>query len=244
MRWLNRLAAGLAGAITGMSVLLILILAGSVGLGWFGQDHGASVWAMLFGGYGAGLAWPLCALTAAAILILLALGVARREVRTLRRGSAVLLGATALHAAWLFGIRPPTERTEVFTGTFVYGHYGFRPDYLALCEDPAHPLARGADLLEGAVEPGMPVLAAVSIPEQGWRGSHPRAWPSTRSDSHGTRYWQLRVRGTLRGPAQYGRPALMQYRLKVDSVLSVAPSRVFQDECGVEDPPPDWSPRE
>lgn len=239
MRWLKRLPACLTGAITGMSIFLILILAGSIGLGRFAVQSDAFPWAMLFGGFGARLAWPLFALIAGAMLVLLSLGMVRREVRTPRRGSALLLGATALHAAWLFGIRPPAERTGVFAGAFVYGHLGFRPDYLGLCEDPAHPLPRGADLVSRAIEFEMPVLAAVHVPDQGWRGSHPRDWPSTRSDSHGTQTWLLRVRGTLRGPAQYGRPALMQYRLEVDSVLSVAPSRIFQDECGVYDPPPD-----
>lgn len=244
MRWLNRLAAGLAGAITAMSIFLILVLAGSVGLVGFRANHGAFPWAMLFGGYGARLAWPLSALVAAAMLVLLALALVRRDMRTHRRGSAVLLGATALHAAWLFGIRPPAERTGVFTGKFLYGHYGFRPDLFILCEDPARPLPRGADLVKGAMGPDFPVLAAVYVPEDGWHGSHPRQWPSTQSDSHGTQYWQLRVRGTLRGPAQYGRPALMQYRLEVDSVLGVSPSRIFQDECGVYDPPPDRPPRD
>lgn len=244
MRWLNRLAAGLAGAITGMSIFLILILAGSVGLARFDVHHGAFLWAMLFGGHAAGLAWPLFALIAAAMLVLLAIATRRREMRTVRRGAALLLGAVALLAAWRFGIRPPAERTGVFSGTFVYGHLGFRPDYLALCDDPAHPLPRGADLVKGAMEPGEPLLAAaIHVPEEGWHGSHPQDWPSTESDSHGTRYWLVRMRGTLRGPAQYGRPALMQYRLEVDSVVSVGRSRIFQDECGVYDPPPDWPPR-
>ncbi|HYR08304.1 MAG TPA: hypothetical protein VEQ60_11065 [Longimicrobium sp.] len=244
MRWLNRLAACLAGAIVGMSIFLILILAGSVGLAWFDAKDRAFHGAMLFGGYAGGLAWPLFALVAAAMLVLLALALVRREMRTPRRGSAVLLGAIALHAAWLFGIRPPAERTVVFLGDFVYGHYGFRPDFFIPCADPARPLPRGADLMKGVVEREIPVLAAVHVPDEGWHGSHPQNWPSTYSDSHGTRTWLVRVRGTLRGPAQYGRPALMQYRLDVDSVLSVSRSRMFQDECGVYDPPPDWPPRE
>ena len=245
MRWLNRVAAGLAGAITGMSIFLILILAGSVGLARFDVRHSAFFPSMVFGGFAAGLAWPLFALVAASMLVLLAPAMVRRELRTPRRGAALLLGATALHAAWLFGIRPPGERTGVFHGGFVYGHYGFRPDYFTPCEDPARPLPRGADLVKGAMEPGAPLLAAaVYLPEDVWHGSHPRNWPPTQSDSHGTRYWLVRVRGTLKGPGQYGRPALMQYRLDVDSVLSVAPRRMFQDECGLYDPPPNWPPRE
>ncbi len=238
MRRLNRLAAGLAGAITAMSILLILILAGSIGLARFDVHHAAFFLSMVFGAYAAGLAWPLFALVAAAMLALLALAIARREVRTPRRGAAVRLGAIALHAAWLIGIRPPGERTGVFEGGFVYGHYGFRPDYFIPCQDPARPLPPGADLVKGARPADFPLVAAVYLPEDGWHGSHPRNWPSTQSDSHGTQYWLVRVRGTLRGPGQYGRPALMQYRLDVDSVLSVAPRRLFQDECGVDDPPP------
>lgn len=240
MRWLNRLAATLTGAINGMSIFLILILAGSVGLRWYdGNDRGFHG-ALLFGGYAAGLAWPLFAGIVAAMLVLLALGGARRELRTPRRGSALLLGAIALHAAWLFGIRPPATRTGVFHGEFVYGHYGFRPDYFIPCQNPARPLPRGPDLMRGVMEEEHPVMAAVYVPNTGWRGSHPRRWPSTYSDVHGTRQWLVRVRGTVSGPAQYGTPALMQYRLRVDSVLSVAPSRMYQDECGVYAPPPGW----
>lgn len=244
MRWLNRLAATLTGAIMGMSVFLILILAGSVALWRLDGEHRALPFALLFGAYAAGLAWPFFAAIAGSMVVLAGLGLARRELRTQRRGSALLLGAIALHAAWLFGIRPPAERTGVFEGKFVYGHYGFRPDYLALCEDAARPLPRGADLVRGAVEPDFPVIAAVYVPKAGWHGNRPPAWPPTYSDVHGTRYWLVRLRGTLVGPGQYGTPALMPYRLKVDSVLSVTPRRLYQDECGVFRPPPGWSPRE
>jgi hypothetical protein len=121
MRWLNRLAATLTAGITGMSIFLILILAGSVGLRRLDVTHDAFHAAMVFGGYSAGLAWPLFAATVAAMLVLVALGLARRELRTQRRGPALLLGAIALHAAWLFDIRPPAGRTGVFEGEFVYG---------------------------------------------------------------------------------------------------------------------------
>lgn len=245
MRWLKRLPAALTGAIVGMSTLLILVLAGSVGLGWYPAEHPAFPFALLLGAHGAGLAWPLSALIVAAMLGLLALGGVHPELRTRRRGSALLLGATALHAAWLFGIRPPTSRTGVFHGKFVYGHYGFRPDFLGFCDDPARPLPRGSNLVRRAMPAeDLPVLMAVHVPEDGWHGSHPRDWPETQSDSHGSRYWLVRVRGTLKGPGQYGRPALMQYRLDVDSVLSVSPRRIFQDECGVYDGPTEPPPRE
>lgn len=245
MRGLNPLAAGLTGAIAGMSIFLILILAGSVGLARLDAGHDAFPWAMLFGGFGAALAWPLFALVAASMLGLLALVIGWRATRTGRRGAALLLGAVALFAGYRFGIRPPAERTGVFRGQFVYGHLGFRPDYFSPCEDPARPLPRGADLVKGAMEPGAPLLAAaVYLSDQGWNGSHPRNWPATRSDSHGTQTWLVRVRGTLKGPGQYGRPALMQYRLEIDSVLSVAPTRLYQDECGVDHPPPEWPPRD
>jgi hypothetical protein len=237
MRSLNRLAAALTAGIVGMSILLVLILAGSVGMAWYDASHDAFFPSMLFGGFAGGLAWPLFALIVAAMLVLLTLAGVRRELRTERRGQALLLGAIALHAAWLFGIRPPAERTVVLLGQFVYGHYGFRPDYLRPCENPARPLPRGPDLMKGAVEADFPVIAAVYVPKDGWHGSHPRNWPSTYSDSHGTKSWLVRVRGTLEGPAQYGWPALMQYRLDVDSVLSVAPTDLYQDECGVDRSP-------
>ncbi|MBW3570837.1 MAG: hypothetical protein KY467_07010 [Gemmatimonadetes bacterium] len=238
MRWLNGLAAVLTGAIYGMSIFLILILAGSIGLAWYDHSEPAYFGAMLLGGYGAALAWPLFGLIVSAMLVLLALAIPWRELRTPRRGSALLMGAIALHAAWLFGVGPPASRTGVFVGKFVYGHYGFRPDYFIPCEDPGRPLPRGSNLVQGALPGDFPLTAAVNVTEKGWRGSHPRDWPPTQSDSHGTQYWLVRVRGTLQGPGQYGRPALMQYLLKVDTVLSVAPIRPFQDACGVYDPPP------
>lgn len=242
MRWLKRLPTALTGAIVGMSILLILILTGSVGLGWYPAEHPVSPFALLIGAYGAGLAWPLSALIVLAMLGLLAVAGVHAPLRTRRRGSALLLGATALHAAWLFGVRPPTSRTGVFHGQLVYGHYGFRPDYLSHCEDPTRPLPRGSDLVKGAMEPGLPVMMAVHVPEDGWHGSHPRDWPDTQSNSHGTRYWLVRVRGRLTGPGQYGRPGLMQYRLDVDSVLRVSPTDTYHDHCGVYDGPA--APRE
>jgi hypothetical protein len=242
MRWLNRMPAVLTGAIAAMSIVLLLILAGSVGLAWFDVEHGAYPWAMLFGGLGAGLAWPLFALIAAGVLVLLVRAIVGRKLPGAGRGSALLLALTALHAAWLFGIRPPAERTGVFLGEFVYGHHGFRPDYFTPCAEPARPLPRGPDLVRGALPVDFPVIAAVYVPDEGWHGSHPDNWPDVQSDSHGTRSWLVRLRGTLRGPGQYGRPALMQYRLQVDSVLSVAPGRIYQDQCGVYHPPPGRPP--
>jgi hypothetical protein len=126
----------------------------------------------------------------------------------------------------------------VFHGEFVYGHQGFRPDYLRPCQDPRRPLSRGADLVGGALPHDFPVLAAVDVPRDGWHGSHPRNWPPTQSDGHGVQSWRVRVRGTLTGPGQYGRPALMHYRLEIDSVLAVAPDERPVDECGVPRPPP------
>jgi hypothetical protein len=245
MRWLNRTPAMLTGAIVAMSILLLLVLAGSVAL-WRYNDGPPLVQGLgtIFGLLGAGMAWPLSALIAAAMLLLLALAGVHTELRTRRRGTALLLGAAALHAAWLFGIRPPGSRTGVFEGQYVYGHLGIRPDLFIPCQDASRPLAAGADLLRGAMEPGMRVMAAVHLPESGWHGSHPRDWPSTDSDIHGTQYWLVRVRGRLVGPGQYGWPPALQYRLKVDSVLSVASKRMFQDECGVDDPPPNWPPSE
>jgi hypothetical protein len=234
MRWLNRLAAGLTGSITAMSMLLILILAGSVALA-LPPSHDLFPWALLLGGVGARLVWPLFALIVAAMAALLVAAGVCAELRTPRRGSALLLGVVALHAAWLFGIRPPGVRTGVFEGRFVYGHMGFRPDYLSFCEDPANPLPRGADLVSHVLESEPPPMAAIHVPDAGWHGSHPDRWPFTTSDSHGTQSWLVRVRGKLIGPGQYGVPALMQYRLKVDSVLSVAPLIWRQDECGVYD---------
>ncbi|HYW12179.1 MAG TPA: hypothetical protein VE871_09480, partial [Longimicrobium sp.] len=64
---------------------------------------------------------------------------------------------------------------------------------------------------------------------RGWHGSHPDDWPNTVSDSHGGQYFTLRVRGTLTGPGNYGFPPAFQYRLRVDSILHVAPRHPADD---------------
>lgn len=239
MHRLNRLAAILRWTMLTLTVALIVVLVCSTALAWRRPypDGPAGV-AFLIGLFGPGIVWPACVLIAGAGVGALGLAAARPELRTRGTGAAVLLAIVGLHAAWVAGVRPPVSRTGVFAGEFVYGHMGFRPDFFVPCQEPARPLPRGADLLKGAMEPGMPILAAVDVPERGWHGAHPRRWPATESDSHGTRHWLVRVRGRLTGPAQYGTPALMQYRLDVDTVLEVSPKRTFQDECGVYDPPP------
>jgi hypothetical protein len=237
MRWLNRAAAVLTGGIVTMSTLLILVLAGSASLWWRKQLPpmvGALGWTFSFG---AGLAWPLIALTAAAMAALLALGAFRPGLQSPRRGSALLLGALALHAAWLTGIRPPAARTIVLTGLYVHGPLAFRHDFLIPCDDPAHPLPRGPELWIGPETSEVPLMAGIRLPQRGWHGSHPRNWPDSWSDVHGVQYWLVRVRGTLIGPGHYAWPPAQQYRLEVDSVLTVAPRGMFQDECGVDDPP-------
>lgn len=245
MRGLKRVAALLTAAITVMSVLLILVLAGAAVLDRVEQPRGFGAgFGQIFGFFGAGLAWPLFALVGAAMLGLLALGAARPGLQSSRRGAALILGAAALHGAWSMGVRPPASRTGEFLGTYVHGSVSLEPDFLVPCQDPAHPLPRGAELPIGPRDREIPVMAAIRLPEQGWHGSHPRDWPDSWSDVHGTQYWLVRVRGTLVGPGQYGWPPVMHYRLRVDSVLSVRPDRMFQDECGVYDPPPDWPPRE
>jgi len=238
MRWLNRLATTLTLALTGMSLLLMLILAGAASLRRDDLPERVEAFGRLFA-HGAGLAWPLFALLAIAMVALLAIAGGRAEVRSRRRGSALLLAAIALHAAWLVGIRPPTSRDGVFLGTFVYGHYGVRPEMLLICADSTGPLPRGPELVLGAEEYELPVTAATHLPDAGWAGSHPRDWPRTYSDSHGAQSWLVRLRGRLTGPGHYGWPPALHYRLEVDSVVSVSVDRPFQDECGVHDPPPE-----
>lgn len=244
-RQLNRVAAILTGAIAGMSILLVLVLAGGAAIE--GEDQIPEfVYGLggTFGTWGAGLAWPLFALVAGAMLGLLALGAVRGKLQSPRRGAALLLGAVALNLAWLTGVRPPASRTGEFLGTYVHGWLSVRHDVLIPCQDPAHPWPRGTELPLGPRDTEVPLMAAIHLPEEGWHGSHPRNWPRSWSDIHGTQYWLVRVRGTLVGPGQYGWPPLMHYRLRVDSVLSVRPDRMFQDECGVYDPPADWPPRD
>jgi hypothetical protein len=244
-RWLNHAATALTAATTAMSILLVLVLAGGGAIEREKQlPELVFTVGAVFGFWGAGLAWPLFALTGAAMLALLGLGALRGELQSPRRGAALLLGAIALHAAWLIGVRPPAVRTGVFTGTYVHGWVSMQPDALLPCQDPAHPWPRGTELPIGPRDRELPLMAAVRLPEEGWHGSHPGNWPPSRSDSHGTQYWLVRVRGTLIGPGQYGWPPAMHYKLRVDSVLDVRPQRMFQDECGVYDPPADWPPRE
>jgi hypothetical protein len=224
----RRVATGLTLAIAVLSLVLILVLAGSAALAL--DEPGPERYmgfGYIFGGYGAGLAWPAFALLSVALAGAGLVAALRPDLRSGRRAAAVALGAAAWIAAAAEGVRPPTSRTGVFTGELVYGT-NMHPDLFVPCRDPARPLPRGAELGVGRAQQ-MPLMALVRIPEKGWHGSHPRDWPSTGSDSHGGLYFTLRVRGTLTGPGNYGIPPAYQYRLRVDSILHAAPRHPADD---------------
>jgi hypothetical protein len=218
----RRLAAVLTIIIVALSVVLLLVLAGSAALGPRGQGW-VDRFAYYFGGWGAGLAWPVFALLTAALAGAGLVAALRPDLRSGRRAFALALGGAACIAALVAGVRPPTSRTGVFTGEFVYGTV-MHPDLLVLCVDSARPPPRDGTLGFNRKR-DLPPLALVRVPRHGWHGSHPKDWPHTVSDSHGGLYFHLRARGTLTGPGNYGRPPAFQYRLHIDSILHVTPRR-------------------
>lgn len=224
----RRAATVLSNILVALSVVLTLVLAGSAALRPRGQ---APPWlekfGHVFGGYGAGLAWPVFGLLTLALACAALVLALRPDLRGRRRAFTLALGAAAWIAAAVMGVRPPTSRTGVFAGELVYGTV-MHPDLFVPCTDPARPLPRGPALGLGRVQP-VPLLALVHVPEGGWNGSHPRDWPSTVSDSHGGLYFSVRVRGTLTGPGNYGMPAAYEYRLRIDSVLHVVPRHPADD---------------
>lgn len=225
---IRRAAAFLMITLVALSLVLMLVLGGSAALRPRGQ---APPWlekfGHTFGGYGAGLAWPVFALLTVALAgAALALAL-RPDLRSRRLAFTLALGTAAWIAAVVMGVRPPTSRTGVFAGELVYGTV-MHPDVFLPCIDPARPLPRGPALGFRRVQ-HIPLLALVNIPERGWNGSHPRDWPSTVSDSHGGLYFSVRVHGTLTGPGNYGIPAAFEYRLRIDSVLQVVPRHPADD---------------
>jgi hypothetical protein len=229
----RRVAAALTLTIAVLGLVLILVLAGSAALvrDAPGPERFTG-FAHTFGGYGAGLAWPAFALLSVALAGALLVAALRPDLRSGPRAFAVALGAAAWIAAAVEGVRPPTSRTGVFTGSLVYGTV-LHPDAFVPCIDPARPLPRGVELGFGRVQ-DLPLWALVRVPEKGWHGSHPGDWPHRPSDSHGGLYFTVRVRGTLTGPGNYGTPAGFQYRLRIDSVLYTSPqySGDVDQACG------------
>lgn len=224
----RRVAAFLVICIEALSLLLMLVLAGSAALVLReGSPQWVEGFGTIFGGLGAGLAWPVFALLTAALAGAGLVAALRPDLRSGRRAFAVALGAAAWIAAVVEGVRPPVARTGVFAGELVYGTL-IHPDAFVPCVDPARPLPRGVELGFGRVQ-DIPLWALVHVPDEGWHGSHPRDWPSTTSNSHGGRYFTLRVRGTLTGPGNYGFPPAFQYRLRIDSILYVAPRHPADD---------------
>jgi hypothetical protein len=229
----RRVATGLVTAIAALGLMLILVLAGSAALVRDAQDPEITGFGYTFGGYGAGLAWPIFALLSAALPGAALVAALRPDLRSGRRALAVAMGAAAWIAAAVEGVRPPTSRTGVFTGGYVHGT-PLHPDAFIPCMDPARPLPRGVELGFGRVQ-DLPLWALVRVPEKGWHGSHPGDWPNTVSDSHGGLYFTVRVRGTLTGPGNYGIPAGFQYRLRIDSVLYTQPRHMGDDPaCGAQ----------
>jgi hypothetical protein len=226
----RRVATGLTLTIAALGLVLILVLAGTAALELDAPGpERFTGFGYTFGGYAAGLAWPVLALLSAALAGAALVAALRPDLRSGRRAVAVALGAAAWIAAAVEGVRPPTSRTGVFTGGYVHGT-PLHPDAFIPCTDSARPLPRGVELGFGRVQ-DLPLWALVRVPEKGWHGSHPGDWPHGTSDSHGGLYFTIRVRGTLTGPGNYGIPAGFQYRLRIDSVLSTRPRRAGHPPC-------------
>lgn len=208
--------------IEALSLLLMLVLAGTAAL-VLGRQGPKWVegFGYTFGGFGAGLAWPVFALLSVALAGAGLVAALRPDLRSGRRAFAVAMGTAAWIAAVVEGVRPPASRTGVFTGELVYGTV-MHPDAFIPCEDPARPLPRGVELGFGRVQE-LPLWALVRVPGEGWHGSHPHDWPHKVSDPHGGLSFRVRLRGTLTGPGSYGFPAGFQYRLRIDSILHVVP---------------------
>jgi hypothetical protein len=224
----RRVAAFLVLAIEALSLLLMLVLAGSALLGLRERiPKWVEGFARTFGGLGTGLVWPLFALLSVALAGAVLVAALRPDLRSGRRAFTVALGVAAWIAAVVDGVRPPMSRTGVFTGEYAYST-AMHPDLFIPCRDPARPLSRGAGLGLRHIQDG-PLMAVVQVPGRGWHGSHPGNWPSTTSDSHGGLYFTVRVRGTLTGPGNYGFPPAFPYRLRIDSVLHVAPRHPADD---------------
>lgn len=224
----RRVASFLMITIGALSLVLLLVLAGTAALVL--EERGpewVETFAYWFGGMAAGLAWPVLALLSVALAGAVLVAALRPDLRSRRRALVLAVGAAAWIAAVVEGVRPPTSHTGVFTGEFVYGTL-MHPDAFVPCKDPARPLSHGVELGFGRVQE-IPVWALVQVPEDGWRGSHPRDWPSTRMDPHGGSYYNLRVRGTLTGPGNYGVPAAFQYRLRIDRILEITPRHPADD---------------
>lgn len=229
----RRVATFLVVTIDALSLVLVLVLAGSAALVLRGEvPEQVEGFAHTFGGYGAGLAWPVLALLSFALAGAGLVAALRPDLRSGRRAITLALGAAAWTAAVVQGVRPPASRSGVFTGELVYGT-PLHPDAFIPCRDPARPLPRGVELGFGRIQ-DIPIWALVRIPGQGWHGNHPRDWPNSVSDSHGGLYFTLRVRGTLTGPGNYGFPPAFQYRLRIDSILQVEPRHPADDRpCDV-----------
>lgn len=221
---IRRAADVLTVAIEALGLLLMLILAGSAALPYLDTLPGVvDGFARVFGGWGVWLAWPLLALLCVSVASVIGAAAIWPRLRSGRRTVAVVLGASACVAAVVEGVRPPVSRTGVFTGGFVYGTV-MHPDIFIPCSDTAPSLPRGGGLGFEQIQE-LPLMALIRVPERGWHGSHPRDWPHTVSDSHGGLYYTIRVRGTLTGPGNYGSPPAIQYRMRIDSVLSTTPRR-------------------
>lgn len=216
----KKLARVLAILMAGASLLLIAILVAGVILDSYRRypEPVEGVAWMLF--HAAGMAWPLVVLLGCALAAALLLAT-RPRFRTRWLWPGCVLAGGALLTAWSMGVRMPVTRTGVFAGRYVHHPVCCRDLDLFLPDDS---LPRGAQIgLVAHQRQGTPVMAAVRVPESGWHGNHPDQWKIDYSDSHGATYFCLRVRGRLTGPGQYGWPPAFQYRLRVDSVVSVRP---------------------
>lgn len=225
----RRLASILTWIIAPLSLFLLLVVVPAL----LAQAPGASDFVRNLADsatLGAGRVWAASVLVAIALTIQSGLMVLWSSLRSWGRATVLALGALAIGATWAAGVRPPTTREGVFRGTYAVHPLDFSADMFFPCEDPAKPLPRGAQLGWAGSRDTF-LVVAVRPPGRGWHGSHPSDWPDTYSDVHGVKYYLVQLRGRLTGPGQYGWPPAAQYKLKVDSVVSMRPRSRRQREC-------------
>lgn len=212
-----------------LSAGLLLVLAASLVLRQPGQAPPIVEDTAMLLLHAAAAVWPATLLLAICWGVAVLLAILRPELR--RWPWFILLGtcAVTLAALWTSGVRPPTSRVGVFVGMYVQHPLCCRTDIFIPAPTANRPLSRGADLW--GLPDDLPPIATVRAPESGWGGNHPDSWPSLPSDSHGAQYFCVRMRGTLMGPGQYGRPPVLQYRFAVDTVLAVRPQLPSGFEC-------------
>lgn len=168
--------------------------------------------------YGAGLAFPLSGLIAFGLIGSLTLAAGGWG-----RGGLVFLGwgiaVAVLVLAWAAGVRVPHSRSGEWVGLFERDPLCCQFSIFIPEPRQGGSLRKGSDF--GDTRDATGGVPFVAITSRRWAGPPLNAWPPTVSDSHGARSYCVRVAGKLTGPGQYGWPPVAEYRLRVDSVITV-----------------------